>query len=299
MPPLFYAPPTEIDGIRQNYTCIIKTVSIRLKLTAMVQRKGPPMCHQMNKRRKTTILERMKTMITKMQFMNGLVGKPVVDAMVKTLYNQSDDFPAIYQAYLDAIEKLHAVLGPEAKHEICKYITAVEQICASNIYYAGTQGLKMNYDHFINPMTPNCTWPQVDYDDYLRPHMADLLPLYETASRFIRKFEEQLPDELDEVVEAISAFEVAMECSGMKLAHYYGYLMGNELLHHCIPGYHPDSVLDIKYTHIVEKYFGKMVSMDQWEGCIFVKDWKIAPIPEEDTQDTIVLREEIWNDAVI
>ena len=238
-------------------------------------------------------------MITKMQFMNGLVGKPVVDAMVKTLYNQSDDFPSIYQAYLDAIDKLHATLGAEAKHEIRKYITAVEQICASNIYYAGTQGLKMNYDHFINPMTPNCTWPQVDYDDYLRPHMADSLPLYETASRFIQKFEEQLSDELDEAVEAISAFETAMECSGMKLAHYFGYLMGNDLLYHCIPSYHRDVTLDYKYTHIIEKYFGSRISLDQWEGCLFMKEWKIAPIPEEDPQDTIVLREEIWKDAAV
>ena len=74
-------------------------------------------------------------MISKMQFMNGLVGKPVVDAMVKTLYNQSKEFPEIYQAYLDAIEKMHAVLGPESKNEIQKYITAIEQMCASNFYY--------------------------------------------------------------------------------------------------------------------------------------------------------------------
>ena len=52
------------------------------------------------------------------------------------------------------------------------------------------------------------------------------------------------------------------------------------------------------YTHMIEKYFGKLLSMDQWEGCIFVKEWKIAPIPEEDSQDTICLREEILRDVV-
>ena len=66
----------------------------------------------------TVELERMKKMISKMQFMNTLVGKPVVDAMVTTLFNQSDSFPEVYQAYLDAIEKMRAVLGPDAKHEI-------------------------------------------------------------------------------------------------------------------------------------------------------------------------------------
>lgn len=235
-------------------------------------------------------------MISKMQFMNGLVGKPVVDAMVKTLHNQSNDFPAIYEAYLEAVEKLRAHLGPDAKHEVQKYITAIDQMAASNIYFAGMQGLKMNYDHFINPMTPNCTWPQVDFDDYLRPHMADQLPLYESAYRFKEKFEKQLPEELEEAEEAIGSYETALECSGMKLAHYYGYLMGNELLYNCIPGYHPDMVLDIRYTQMLEKFFGRRISMDQWEGCIFVKDWKIAPIPEVDPQESIVYREEIMKE---
>lgn len=246
----------------------------------------------------TMISERKKTMISKMQFMNSVLGKPVVDAVVQTLYNQSNDFLAIYEAYLAAVEKMRAVLGLDARHEIQKYVTAIEQMASSNLYYAGMQGLKMNYEHFINPMTPNCTWPQVDYDDYLRPHMADQLPLYKTAYRFKRKFEKQLPDELREAEEAVCSYETALECSGMKLAHFYGYLMGNELLYHCIPSYRPDSVLDYKYTHMIEKYFGKLLSMDQWEGCIFVKEWKIAPIPEEDPQDTICLREEILKDVV-
>ena len=237
-------------------------------------------------------------MISKMQFMNGLLGKPVVDAMVKTLFNQSDSFPEVYQAYLDAIEKMRTVLGPEAKHEIQKYITAIDQMCASNFYYCGMQGLKMNYDHFLNPMTPNCTWKEVDYDDYLRPHIAESLPLYESAYRFKRNFEKQLPDELQEAEEAVGSYEAEMECAGNKLAHFFGYLMGNELLANCIPGYFPDVVLDHKYTHLIEKYFGKIISMDQWEGCIFVKDWKVAPIPEVGLQETMVYREEIWNSTV-
>lgn len=57
--------------------------------------------------------------------------------------------------------------------------------------------------------------------------------------------------------------------------------------------------MDYKYTHIIEKYFGSRISLDQWEGCLFMKEWKIAPIPEEDPQDTIVLREEIWKDAAV
>ena len=239
-------------------------------------------------------------MISKMHVMESLIGKPVVDALIQTLYNQSDDFEDIHQAYLATIERLHNDLGPDAKRSIQKYATAVDQMCASNLYHAGVQGLKMNYDHFVNPMIPNCTWPQVDFDDYLRPHIADSLPLYETAYKYKEQFEKSLPDELKEVVtDAVISYESALECSGMKLAHYYGYLMGNELLLHCIPGYHSDRVLDIQYTRMLEQYFGRRLSLDQWEGCFFMKDWKVAPIAEEDPQDTLTLREEIWKDVAV
>ena len=233
-------------------------------------------------------------MISKMQFMDSLIGKPVVDALIQTLYNQMEDFPAIYQAYLDAIEKLHAELGPDAKNEIKKYVTAIEQMCASNLYYAGTQGLKMNYDHFVNPMTPNCTWSQVDYDDYLRPYIAESLPLYQAAYQFKEKFEKQLPKNLETVIEAITSYETAPECGGIKLAHYYGYLMGNELLLHCVPGYHPDMVLDLRYTQMLEKYFGRKLSKDQWEDCYFLKEWKFAPIPKEDPVEA-----PLWRAAIV
>ena len=75
--------------------------------------------------------------------------------------------------------------------------------------------------------------------------------------------------------------------------------MGNELLRHCIPGYHRDTVLDIKYTRMLEDYFGRRLNMDQWEGCINVKEWKIAHIPVADPHDTFSLREEIMKDAII
>ncbi len=235
-------------------------------------------------------------MISKTQFMDSLIGKPVVDALIQTLYNQMEDFPAIYQAYLDAIEKLHTELGPDEKNEIKKYVTAIEQMYASNLYYAGTQGLKMNYDHFVNPMMPNCTWPQVEYDDYLRPHIAESLPLYQSAYRFKEKFEKQLPKNLESVIEAVTSFESALECGGIKLAHYYGYLMGNELLYNCVPGYHPDMVLDLRYTQMLEQYFGKRLSKDQWEDCYFLKEWKFAPIPKEDPVEVSLWREAIMKD---
>ena len=98
----------------------------------------------------TMISERKKTMISKMQFMNSVLGKPVVDAVVQTLYNQSNDFPAIYEAYLAAVEKMHAVLGPDAKHEIQKYVTPGQLFLDTCHQY-----LKLNIQNKIHHLSKN------------------------------------------------------------------------------------------------------------------------------------------------
>lgn len=98
-------------------------------------------------------------MMMKKQILDTLLGKQIVDALIETLYVQTDDFPEIHQAYLEAIEKLEAGLGE--KDKIQKYVAAIEQQCASNLFFAGVQGLKMNLEHFRNPTTPNCTWEQI------------------------------------------------------------------------------------------------------------------------------------------
>ena len=103
-------------------------------------------------------------MITKHDLIDTFVGKKIVDALIETLYNQDPDFPETHRTYLSAIAKLHQVLGDAEKRNIQKYVVAIEQKCASSLYHAGMRGLKMNYDHFLNPMAPNCTWKEVDQE---------------------------------------------------------------------------------------------------------------------------------------
>lgn len=234
-------------------------------------------------------------MIHELKVLDNFLGKGIVNALIETLYNQCEDFPETHQKYLTAIEKLREQLGADAKRDIDKYVVAIEQKCSALLFYAGMLGLQMNIDHFINPMAPTAVWKQVDFDDFLRVDLAYNMPLYKAASRYMEKFPYEIPEAIDQ---AISEYETDLEICGLKLAHYYGYLMGDDLLPHCIPGYRSDASLGFRYKHLLEKYFGQPLSTDQWEGCIFVKEWKIAPIPEVDPQDDIVYREEIWNDTV-
>ena len=66
-----------------------------------------------------------------------------------------------------------------------------------------------------------------------------------------------LTEKQKETYEAVNTYTSHLETVGPKLAHYYGYLLGNELLPWVIPGYHADSVLTIRYTDMLRQYFGE------------------------------------------
>ena len=40
-----------------------------------------------------------------------------------------------------------------------------------------------------------------------------------------------------------------------KIAHYEGFMLGNELLHYVMPGYHPDMQLTVRYRAMCKAWF--------------------------------------------
>lgn len=229
----------------------------------------------------------------KERLLDELTGRGNVYALIRTLHNQASDFPDIYSDYLKAIDKLMDLVGPERAQDVQKLMVAIDMQCGANMYWAGMEGLKMNYQHFVNPMAPNCTWPNIDFDDFLRTEITYGLPLYQAAEKYIDDFRNSIPGENEAVWDAIRSYCVSLELDGMKLAHYHGYLAGNDLLRHYIPGYAPDYSLDLSYKHMLEKFFGRKLCMDEWDGVIHLKDHVIAPIELSDPQDDCIFREVI------
>ena len=226
----------------------------------------------------------------KERLVDEFTGRGNVYALIRTLHNQSSDFPGIYQDYLNALKKIQEVLGPDSERGVKKLMVAIDMQCGANMYWAGVEGLKMNYQHFLNPFAPNCTWDNFDFDDYLRIGISSGMPLWQAAEKFIDRIREQVPEDLWDPVQS---YYVSLELDGMKLAHYYGYLAGNELLRHCVPGYHPDICLDLAYKHKLERWYGRKLCDEEWSGFICLADHVIAPIELSDPQDDCLFRDEI------
>lgn len=180
-----------------------------------------------------------------------LTSHHIAQAFVQWMAEESEAFSADYQRYIDAIDTLREELGDAVTDEI----NAIEQQCASDLLFSGFLGLKANLDNFTDPVARN--FLNVDFEVFLREEIAHRLPEYEQAQKKRERFYSQLTSVQRETYEDVSTYTSHLETVGPKLAHYWGYILGNELFPRIIPGYYVDSVLTIKYKSMLEKYMGK------------------------------------------
>ena len=190
----------------------------------------------------------MKTVV------NQILEKNMVDELVAILSENVSGFSMAQKQYLETMNILQAELGDAAVPSVQEEMEAVEKQTASQLLFSAYLGIKANLDNFINPIVKN--FLDVDYDVYLREKAARRLPEYESAKNTRDRFYAQLSPTQRKKYEAVIAYTSHLETAGPKLAHYYGYLLGNELLPRVIPGYYPDSVQTARYTAMIQAYFG-------------------------------------------
>ena len=175
-----------------------------------------------------------------------------VDAFVEEMVSGSGDFAEDYQLFQKAISYLKADLGEEANSSVDDLVDAIHRQTISNWLFSSYLGFQANIDHFINPVAR--TFADVDPEIYLRESVAKALPEYASAQAIIDSFWRQLTPEQEEVFEAVSAYIAHLETVVPKMAHYYGFLLGNELLPCVVPGYQPDMQLTVRYCMMLEDY---------------------------------------------
>lgn len=173
-------------------------------------------------------------MIDVKTIMEQLTGQALTNSLIEFLEQHCKDFPEIRVKYKDAI-----VQADEGE----KLAEAIDAQTASDLLFSAALGLKANLDHFRDPIAR--TFLEVDPEIYLRESVAHSLPQYIEAQK-IRDAAEYDDD--------ITAYTTYLETVGPKLAHYFGYLLGDELLPRVIPGYQPDPILTIRYQAWVQEY---------------------------------------------
>lgn len=121
-----------------------------------------------------------------------------------------------------------------------------------DFFFSGFLGFKANLDHYIDPVAR--TFLDVDSEVYLREHAAKRLPEYEKAETLRKRFRAVLSPTQLESYDDIAVYANHLEATIPKLAHYLGYLLGNELLPRIVQGYYPDMHMTAQYRRILEGY---------------------------------------------
>lgn len=192
----------------------------------------------------------------KEKLLSLLLGQDLVAAVEAELCQISPDFREIRDRYSAAAEGLRHEPGDREAAE--RYLSAVYRRSAACLCFAGALGLRMNYEHFQNPLAPNCTWEQVESEDFLGTRQVYDLPACRAARAEMDAYQEKLSLVNDQKrFDAVTEYWTALEVYGMKVAHYRGYLLGNQLLYACVPGYCPDPVLTMRYTRMFEKNWAR------------------------------------------
>lgn len=185
--------------------------------------------------------------------LDRLAGTETTQALITVMEEKFQDFSAIRQNYLQAMAALETDLGNTAP-SVKKEMEAIHQQTASTLFYSWLLGIQANLNHFKDPTAGS--FLAVDPELYLRENAAKQLPEYESAQKVRRRFYSTLTPAQKDRYQAAIEYVSYLDTVGPKLAHYYGYLLGNELLYRVVPGYYPDRVQTLQYRRFLEDYFG-------------------------------------------
>lgn len=195
-------------------------------------------------------------MITLQTVLEQLTDMRIVASLKEVLTDEFEDFADVRKGYDDAICQLRNELGENTSPSVNDAVDAIERQTASNLFFSGVLGLKANLDYYINPISRN--FLDAGFDVFLRENTAHRLPEYEKSQEVLDRFYALLSPAQRVAYDDILEYIAYLETIGPKLAHYHGYLLGNDILYRIIPGYHPNDLLTAKYKIMLEDYLGKI-----------------------------------------
>ena len=205
-------------------------------------------------------------MITMKTIMDWLDKKEIAQAMIELLTVHSEDFREDQRRCDMAIAKLTEELQDNVTLSVQDEMEAIHRQLASNMLFSGFLGFQANLDHYMNPAAR--TFLEVDCEVYLRENTAKRLPEYADAQHIRGKFYAFLSSTQRDIYEDIAMYASHLETVAPKLSHLLGYIMGNLLLPHTVPGYYPDNKLTAQYLSRMEELLG--LPMDDLLG------WRIG-----------------------
>ena len=186
------------------------------------------------------------------KMMELLTGREGVDSFVESLISTSKDFAEDHRHFEETIAYFRIASPNNITPSVDDLLNAIHRLISSQFVFAGYLGFQANVDHYLNPVAR--TFMEVDPEVYLRESVARTLPEYVSAKAIIDSFRSQLSSEQQEKFESVAMYIAHLETIIPKIAHYEGFLLGNDLLRYILPGYQPDVQLTTCYSWMLKEH---------------------------------------------
>ena len=185
---------------------------------------------------------------------NLLVGKSVIIGLADLLRANDEEFAESEKKYVVAVETLRSELPAEFVPTLDEYLAACESDVISGVAYAGYLGFRVNLENFHHPI--GIDFVRLDTIDYLKGHLFGHFPVNYYNAQVREAFRKNLPAAFEQLQDDIQDYFTHLECAGPKLAHYAGYIIGNQILPWMEPGYHEDHCQTMAFAAETEKFMG-------------------------------------------
>lgn len=192
-------------------------------------------------------------MVKPRTLLSQLTDAEVLSDLARLLRANDPEFPPCEGAYYQAVSALQAALDGSGTPNLEDALAGWRQEVLAHMVYAGYLGFQSNLGNFRDPM--GCDFVFQDDSVYLKEHIMERFPVCLHAANTRHAFRRSLPEGLQGYYDAISRYFIFLDLYGKKLAHYAGYIFGNELLPWVEPGYQRDITQTSLYRSVLERYF--------------------------------------------
>ena len=191
-------------------------------------------------------------------FVDQLITSTTIMTKVKEILREMDpEYEKEEQAFIAACSSLESGIEDSVSVSPQCYLKALEEEFASDIVFVVGRGFKLNLDIHNNPV--NALAFKLDYEDLHEERKMHLLPVAKRANKttyaFLEELRESHRDKLA-LLDGVDSYYSYLKTVGYKVAHYYGFLLADQLFPHLIPGYYADSVYVSTYGLILQNDIG-------------------------------------------
>ncbi len=160
-------------------------------------------------------------------------------------------------AYQEAVSHMLAVLPPERKALAQDLLEKQEEAVTGHMVFLAWEGLLQNLSCFHNPISKK--FLDLDYEDIHKESIMQSMPMSRKYWSAADAYHRSASGEERPLYDDITSYYCYLDTVANKLAHYYGFLLGDKILPHLIPGYEPDISTTTQYGWMLEKYLNMHV----------------------------------------